>query len=68
MSNTVTNIIKPNNNTVPTIDIISLTFIGISLRVIPSNAHTTKCHPSNPGKGNKLTIAKFKEIYPQTYK
>ena len=64
----VTAIINPNNKTIPTVDIIDLTFGLISFLVIPSIINTKKCHPSNPGNGNKLKIAKLQLINPQKYK
>ena len=68
MSLNVTKIIKPNNNNMPIVDIIALTLGLISFLVIPSMINTKKCHPSNPGNGNKLKIAKLQLINPQKYK
>ncbi len=49
----------------PMKDIIALNFFGSFLREIPSIQVTSNCHPSSPGNGSKLKIAKLIEIIPQ---
>ena len=57
-----------NNKAMPTKDTMFLTFSGIFFLLIPSIAVTNNCHPSNPGNGSKLTIARLTDINPHTYK
>lgn len=52
----------------PTVETIFLTFAGISFREIDSNISTNICHPSKPGKGKRLIIAKLMEIRPQSWR
>ena len=65
MSLNVTTMNNPNNKTMPIVDMTVLNFFGSSLLVIPSIILTKICHPSKPGNGSKLKIAKLTEINPQ---
>ena len=47
---------------------IFLTFSGIFFLAVASTIKTNNCHPSSPGKGSKLTMAKFTEIMPHNCK
>ena len=64
MSLATIKIINANRIKTPTAETTFLTFAGISFLNIPSIAMTSKCHPSNPGNGNKLIIPKLTEINP----
>jgi hypothetical protein len=49
----------------PIIEIVFLTVGGISFLVSPSMEIIIRDHPSKPGKGNKLKIARLTEIKAQ---